>query len=113
MPCELSPLVKTKFRRIANPPREAECTARLLLMQVILVCVVHAAQKTWHAQRMACDDRPEEPGDGASLTPGPADSPGIPLRVLWECIAGFGGLQHFLPAVTVLPADTGLCRWLG
>jgi hypothetical protein len=107
---ELSHLVMTNIRRIAHPPREAECIARLLLMQVILVCVVHAAQKTWYAGRTASDDRPEELEDGVSLPPVPADPPGIPLRVLWECIVGFGEPQQSPPAGTFLPVDTGLCR---
>ena len=79
-------------------------------MQVILVCIAHAAQKSLHAQRIACGDHPEEPEPDRSLTPGITDPPGIPLRVLWQCIAGFGKLQHVEPAVTLLHADTGLCR---
>ena len=79
-------------------------------MQVILVCVVNAAQKTWYAGRVAGDDRPEELEEGVSLTPVPSDSPGIPLRALWECIAGFGEPQQTPPAGTFLLADTGLCR---
>jgi hypothetical protein len=106
MPREFQHLVMTKIRRIACPPREAECIARVLLMQVILVCVVHAAQKTWYAGRAACDKRPEELVPGGSLTLSaagtpaceldPADSPGIPLRVLWECVTGSGELQPLL-----------------
>lgn len=89
-------------------------------MQVILVCVVNAAQKTWVAGRVAGDDRSEEQVPGGTLSPLPAgtlddafdpsDSPGIPLRVLWECIAVYGGLQEMPPAGTFLLADTGSCR---
>ena len=82
----------TNILRIAHPPREAECIAKLLLMQVILVCVVHATQKIWYAGRMACDDRPKELEEGASLPP--ADSADISLRKLWECIADSGEPQQ-------------------
>ena len=56
MPREFRHLVMTNIRRIAHSPREAQCIARLLLMQVILVCVAHAAQKTWMKGRTAGGD---------------------------------------------------------
>ncbi|MDP3564357.1 MAG: hypothetical protein Q8R70_07675 [Methanoregula sp.] len=97
MPREFSHLVITKIRRIAHSPQEAECIARLLIMQVILVCVVHAAQKTWSAGRVASDDSPEDLESSGALLTVPAgipdneldsaDPPGIPLRALWECMA--------------------------
>ena len=99
MPRKLSHLVITKIRRIAHPSQEAECTARFLQMQVILICVVHAAQKAWYAQRMACGDHPEEPEEDVSLTPGPADSPGIPLRVVWACSARLWGIRANSPGL--------------
>jgi hypothetical protein len=46
----------TTIRRIAHTPREAQCIARLLLMQVILVCVAHAAQRAWMKGRAAGGD---------------------------------------------------------
>jgi hypothetical protein len=101
MPREFRHLVMTNIRRIAHSPREAQCIARVLLMQVILVCVAHAAQKTWMKGRMAGGD------PGVNVMPGeipatatreikacevdPAAVPVIPLRTLWECIAGTGG----------------------
>lgn len=120
MPREFSNLVMKNIRRLAHSPAEAECLARLLYMQVILVCVAHAAQKTWIARRMSnggpdVDVNPEGakvPGSGEIDTIGqdPADNPGIPLRTLWELIAGMGGQHHVPPAGPVFLADTGLCR---
>jgi hypothetical protein len=53
---EFRHLVMTNIRRIAHSPHEAQCIARLLLMQVILVCVAHAAQKTWMKGRTTGGD---------------------------------------------------------
>jgi hypothetical protein len=98
MPREFRHLVMTNIRRIAHTPGEAECIARLLLMQVILVCVAHAAQKTWTARRMSSGnpgvdvtpDGAEVPafGEVDTFGQGPADAPEIPLRTLWEFITG-------------------------
>ncbi|MGB9176820.1 MAG: hypothetical protein WCB46_08820 [Methanoregula sp.] len=117
---EFRHLVMTNIRRIAHPPREAECIAGLLLMQVILVCVAHAAQKTWIAGRKArrdsgVDVMPEEIPEPAACKMvawevDPADASVIPLRALWERIAGTGESWHSLPAGPVFPADTGQCR---
>ena len=58
MPREFRYLVMTNIRRIARSPKDAECMARFLVMQVILVCVTEAAQKTWFAGRPV----PVDPG---------------------------------------------------
>jgi len=101
MPRKFRHLVMTNLRRIAHPPREAQCIARLLLMQVILVCVAHAAQKAWMKGRTAGGDpgvdvMPEEkPATETSeiiaFEEDPADTPVIPLRTLWDYFAGRGG----------------------
>jgi hypothetical protein len=57
---EFRHLVMTNIRRIAHSPREAERIMRLFHMQVILVCVAHAALKWWTAGRK---DR-RDPGKG-------------------------------------------------
>ena len=120
MPREFRHLVMTNIRRFAQGPREAECIARLLLMQVILVCVAHAAQKTWNAGRTACKDSGMDatpannstiPGAGIRICgQDPADTSDIPCQALWERIAGFGGPLFSPPAGTVFLADTGLRR---
>ena len=89
----------TNIRRIAHTPAEAECIARLLLMQVILVCVAHAAQRSQTARGMAsgCDPSgagaPEETDGSAAFLAGlcgddPAVSPGILRCMVEELIAG-------------------------
>jgi hypothetical protein len=112
----------TKIRRIAHPPREAQCIARLLLMQVILVCVAHAAQKAWMKRRTAGGDpgvdvMPEEPATKTSdigiCEEDPAAVPRVPLRTLWECIAGIRESQYAIPAGPVFPVDTGQRRCPG
>jgi hypothetical protein len=123
MPREFRHLVMTNIRRIAHSPAEAECIARLLHMQVILVCVAQAALKTWIAKRKACGDpdvdvMPDgipEPatGDISLCEEDPADAPFIPLRTLWESFAGRGESQYAPPAGPVFPADTGQRRCPG
>jgi len=97
MPREFRHLVMTNIRRIAHSPREAKNIARLLLMQVILVCVAHAAQKVWMKGRTAgenpgVDVMPEKvPATATSeiiaFEEDPADAPIIPFRTLWDGIA--------------------------
>jgi hypothetical protein len=72
MPREFRNLVMTNIRRIAHTPAEAECIARLLLMQVILVCVAHAAQKTWYAGRTAGGDTGGDMRPAGATTASPA-----------------------------------------
>ncbi|MCK9580843.1 MAG: hypothetical protein M0Q92_10410 [Methanoregula sp.] len=120
MPREFRHLVMTNIRRIAHTPGEAECIARILLMQVILVCVAHAAQKTWIARRMSNGDpgvdttpagaESPAPGEFDTLEQGPADAPEILLRTLWECIAGMGKSCLSPTAGPVFPANTGTCH---
>ena len=86
-------------------------------MQVILVCVAEAAQKTWFASRIASGDPEVDviPADASTTSTAgikacdkdPADIPGIPRRTLWEYISGFGQQLYSRPAGTVFPADTG------
>jgi len=114
---EFKNLVMTNIRRIAHTPREAECIARFLIMQVILVCVAHAAQKTWYAGRMAGGDPEVDvmPADASTtITVGiracnedPEGIPDIPRPALWEYISGPGQQLYSRPAGTVFPADTG------
>ena len=107
MPREFRYLVMTNIRRIARSPKDAECMARFLLMQVILVCVAEAAQKTWFAQRPV----PVDPGtdgipDGSS-TPSPASAGsegpdfsercGTPRRALWDFFCGPGNISPAVP----------------
>jgi hypothetical protein len=94
----------TMIRRIAHQPREAQCTARLLLMQVILVCVVRAAQKAWTKGRTA-DGDPDgdvmhekipvsEAGKINAFEEDPADSPCIPIRSLRASFTGRGEFRY-------------------
>jgi hypothetical protein len=109
MPREFKNLVMTNIRRIAHSPREAECIARFLLMQVILVCVAHAAQKTWFAERTVHKDPGTNEVSDESASPPPtgtesdgptlSDYPGIPRRALWDFLYGPGNMS---PAVPVL-----------
>jgi hypothetical protein len=103
----------TKIRRIAHPPAEAQCIARLLLMQVILVCVAHAAQNAWMKRRTAVGDpgvdvMPEE--NPATVTSeiiafeeDPAAVPRVPLRTLWESFAGIRESQYGFPGRSCFP----------
>jgi hypothetical protein len=109
---EFRHLVMTKIRRIAHPPREAQCIARLLLMQVILVCVAHAAQKAWMKRRTAggnpgVDVMPEEPATKTSeiivFEEDPAAAPRVPLRTLWELITGMRASQYGFPGRSCFP----------
>lgn len=109
----------TNIRRIAHPPREARCIARLLLMQVILVCVAHAAQKAWMKRRTAggnpgVDVMPEKQATVTSdigiCEEDPAAAPRVPLRTLWELITGMGASLYACPAGPVFPVDSGQCR---
>ena len=120
MPREFRNLVMRNIRRLAHSPAEAECFARILYMQVILVCVAHAAQKSWIARRLpvGSPDGDMTP-DGAEAHAGAdmdlfgedtADNPVIPLRTLWELIAGKEEQHHAPPAGPVFPADTGTNR---
>jgi len=72
MPRDFSQLVMTNLRRIAHTPREAECIMGLLYMQVVLVCLAHAAQEaraaTREAEQAAEGSRSEE-----MLTPSSPD----------------------------------------
>jgi hypothetical protein len=120
---EFRHLVMTNIRRIAHSPAEAECIARILHMQVILVCVAQAALKMWIAGRKARRDPgvdvmpegiPEAAASEISLgEEDPADAPFIPLRTLWESVAGRGESQYASPAGPVFPVDTGQCRCPG
>ena len=117
---EFRHFVMTNIRRIAHSPREAQCVARLLLMQVVLVCVAHAALKTWIARRKArrdsgVDVMPDgipEPDASEILAceEDPADAPLIPLRTLWESFTGMGKNLYASPAGPVFPADSGQCH---
>lgn len=89
-------------------------------MQVILVCVAHAARRMWIAGRKARrnpgvdvmpDGIPEpDASENLACVEDPADAPRIPLRTLWECIAGRGERRYASPAGPVFPVDTGQCR---
>jgi glyoxylate carboligase len=119
---EFRHLVMTNIRRIAHSPGEGECIARLLHMQVILVCVANAALKMWISGRKARRDPggnvmpqgiPEaDASEMLACEEDPADTPVIPLRTLWECIADIGeSLCSQLvgpdgPAVTGTAADS-------
>ncbi|MFA5268059.1 MAG: hypothetical protein WC379_08800 [Methanoregula sp.] len=117
---EFRHLVMTKIRRIAHSPAEAECIARLLLMQVILVCVAHAARKTWMKGRKAGGDpgvdvMPEEIPATATSELGtceedPAAVSSIPFRTLWESVAGMGERPYAFPAGPVFLVNTGQCH---
>jgi hypothetical protein len=113
MPRKFRHLVMTKIRRIAHPPREAQCIARLLLMQVILVCVAHAAQKAWMKRRTAggnpgVDVMPEEiPATKTSeiiaFEEDPAAAPRVPLRTLWESFTDREESQYGFPGRSCFP----------
>jgi hypothetical protein len=117
---EFRHLVMTNIRRIAHPPREAQCIARLLLMQVVLVCVAHAAQKTWMKGRTAGGDPgvdvmqegipATETSEIIAFEEDPAAAPRVPLRTLWESVAGRVECQYASPAGPVFPADYVQCR---
>jgi hypothetical protein len=108
MPRKFRHLVMTNIRRITHSPREAQCIARLLLMQVILVCVAHAAQKAWMKGRMASGDpgvdvMPEQiPATVTSeiivFEEDPADAPVIPLRTLWDYFTTRKESQYGFPS---------------
>jgi hypothetical protein len=110
---EFRHLAMTTIRRIAHQPREAKCIAGLLLMQVILVCVAHAAQKAWMKRRSACMDpggevMPEEiPASETSEIISPEEDPAyasvIPLRALWDGIAGREESQYGFPGRSCFP----------
>jgi hypothetical protein len=110
---EFRHLVMTKIRRIAHPPREAQCIARLLLMQVILVCVAHAAQKAWMKRRTAggnpcVDVMPEEiqateTSEIIAFGEDPAAAPHVPLRTLWESFADMRESQYGFPGRSCYP----------
>jgi hypothetical protein len=101
---EFRTLVMSNIRRIAHSPREAERIAGILHMQVILVCVAHAALKTWIAARKASGDpgvdvMPEEipaiATRGISLCEeDPAAAPATPLRALWDSFTGRGECEY-------------------
>jgi hypothetical protein len=121
MPREFRYLMMTNIRRIARRPQDAECIMRLLLMQVILVCVAHAAQKTWYTNRMRSGDpdmdvtvpggfRPPFTAGTDGCGQDSVDIPGAGISALWESIAGRGEYFVTPPARPVFPADTGLCR---
>ena len=89
-------------------------------MQVILVCVAHAAQKAWMKRRTAGEDpgvdvmQEENPAAVTSeiiaFEEDPAAAPRVPLRTLWESVAGRVECQYASPAGPVFPADTGQRR---
>jgi len=82
-------------------------------MQVILVCVAHAAQKAWMKGRTGGGDpgvdvMPEE--ETATLTSemiafeeDPASAPVIPLRTLWDYFAGRVESQYGFPGRPCFP----------
>jgi hypothetical protein len=117
MPREFRHLAMTTIRRIAHTPREAQCIARLLLMQVILVCVAHAAQKAWMKGRAAAGDPgvdvmhegipATEAGEIIAFEEDPPDAPVVPLRSLWESFTGRGECQYGFPGRSCFP---GRCR---
>jgi hypothetical protein len=92
VPREFKNLFMTSIGRIAHSPADAECMAGFLIMQVIIVGVADAAQKTWSAERMVHQDPAKDETPGASSSPpgagsesnGPIRSgcPGIPRRAL-------------------------------
>lgn len=110
---EFRHLVMTKIRRIAHPPREAQCITRLLLMQVILVCVAHAAQKAWMKRRTAGGDpgvdvmQEETPAtvtrDIIAFEEDPATAPCVPLHTLWESFADMRESQYGFPGRSCFP----------
>lgn len=113
MPREFRHLVMTKHRRIAHPPREAQCIARLLLMQVIFVCVAHAAQRAWMKQRAAGGDPgvdvmhegipATEASEIIAFEEDPADAPVIPLRTLWESFTDMDESRFGYPCRSFVP----------
>jgi len=114
---EFSHLVMTKIRRITHTPREAQCIARLLFMQVILVCVAHAAQKALMKGRAAAGDPggdmmhegipATEAGEIIAFEQDPADTPVVPLRTLWESFTGRREFPNGFPDRSCFP---GKCR---
>jgi hypothetical protein len=113
MPRKFRHLVMTNIRRIAHSPAEAECIARLLLMQVILVCVAHAARKAWMKRRTAGGDpgvdviQEEIPATATSeivaFEEDPADAPRVPLRTLWESFTDREECQYDFPGRSCFP----------
>jgi len=89
-------------------------------MQVILVCVAHAAQKAWMKRRMdggdpGVDVMPEEiPATKTSeiiaFEEDPAAVPRVPLRTLWESLTAGMRASTASPAGPVFPADSGQRR---
>jgi hypothetical protein len=84
-------------------------------MQVILVCVAHAAQKTWYANKITNGAPEDVTVPGGLSAPVPAgidgqdsvDTPGSRSWALWEIITGFGDSFVNSPAGPVFPSDTG------
>jgi hypothetical protein len=82
-------------------------------MQVILVCVAHAAQKAWMKGRTAGGDpgvdvmQEEIPATATSeitsFEEDPADAPIVPLRSLWESFTRIGECQHGYPGWSCFP----------
>lgn len=82
-------------------------------MQVILVCVAHAAQKAWMKRRTAGGDpgvdvMPEEipatvTSEIIAFEEDPADAPVIPHRTLWESFADMGECQYGFPGRSCFP----------
>lgn len=101
MPREFRFPVMQAIRRIAHTPKDAECMARFLVMQMILVCAAHAAQKTWITGQAACTDPdhdavPEEliasrPSGTMGEDQDCQDCPGIPRPALWDYIVVASG----------------------
>jgi hypothetical protein len=111
MPRDFSHLVKTNLRRIAHPPREAECFLRILYLQVVLACLAHAAQETrGTTQGAECSavesSRPGGMATPSSPAPGAAfrqPAPGSGRAASWEFFYGTG---FTVPAVS-FPAGGG------
>jgi hypothetical protein len=89
-------------------------------MQVILVCVAHAAQKAWMKRRTAGGDpgvdviQEEIPATVISeiiaFEEDPAAAPRVPFRTSWDSFAGMGKCQVRFPGGPVFPADSGQHR---
>ena len=112
MPREPKHPVNLNIRELSGA--EKECLAGILMVRVVLVCMVKAAQRKWRNRYSAGEDPGDD--DGASLSPfprpylagsEPANSVARHLSALWEGIVSPGGRPGVARAGTFLLTDSG------
>ena len=112
---ELTDFIKQNIWRLADSPQEMEHIARVIVLELVLVCVFQAARKAWRIRRTPGEVPEDDDGDSLSPLPGPylagqhPAGPGIRhLSALWDRIAGNGGYSDPPGAGTVFPSDIRL-----